>query len=82
MWISKRRLIDNWAKAVTLGYERGYLAGQIEAMNRIWALAQRMELDTESLIRMHDELIEARGKTLAEKQIEAILWKAEEDGKL
>jgi hypothetical protein len=73
MWISKKRLIDNWAKAVALGYRRGYLAGQIEVMNRIWALAQRIEMDTELLLKMRDELMEARPKTLAEKQIEAIL---------
>jgi hypothetical protein len=51
-------------------------------MNRIWALAQRIEMDTELLLKMRDELMEARPKTLAEKQIEAILWKAEEEGRL
>jgi hypothetical protein len=65
-----------------MGYKHGYLAGQIEAMNRIWALVQRMELDTQLLLKMRDELMEARPKTLAEKQIEAILWKAEEEGRL
>jgi len=82
MWISKKRLIDNWAKAVALGYKRGYLAGQIEAMNRIWAVAHRIGLDTQLFLKLHDELMEAKAQNPVDTEIEAILRKAEEEGKL
>jgi len=55
--------------------------GQLEAVNKIWALAMAIHMDTEALRRVK-ELLNRGPKTLAEKQIELILKKAEEEGKL
>jgi len=52
--------------------------GQLEAIKKIWALAMAIDMDTEALCQVR-ELLDRRPKTLAEKQVEAILWKAEED---
>ena len=69
---------DAYEKGLSLGYRVGYQAGQIEVLNRIWAALK----DTELLLEIGKVLKKDEPKTLAEKQIELILKKAEEEGKL
>jgi hypothetical protein len=55
--------------------------GQLDSVKKIWALAKAMDMDARALHRMRKAL--GRGpRTLAEKQIELILGKAEEEGRL
>jgi len=71
---------DAYQKGFGQGYKLGFQMGQLEAANKIWALAMAIHMDTEALRRVK-ELLDRGPKTLAEKQIELILKKAQE-GKL
>ncbi len=82
MWISKEKLHELYGKAAGHGYRLGFQVGQVEATNRLWTLICAMNGDTELLRRLRDRLMETRPKTFVEKQVEAILWKAEEEGRL
>ena len=69
---------DVYQEGFGQGYKLGFQMGQLEAIKKIWALAMAIDMDTEALCQVR-ELLDRRPKTLAEKQVEAILWKAEED---
>ena len=71
---------DTYQEGFGQGYRLGFQTGQLEAIKKTWALAMAMGIDAEALRRV-GELLE-RTKTLAEKQIEVILRKADEEGKL
>ena len=71
---------DAYQKGFGQGYELGFQMGQLEAVNKIWALAMAIHMDTEVLRRVKG-LLNRGLKTLAEKQIELMLKKAQE-GKL
>lgn len=79
--VFKSRGKDAYQRGFGQGYKLGFQMGQFEAAKKMWALAKAMDMDTEALRRV-GELLDRRPKTLAEKQIETILWKAEEEGKL
>ncbi|MFC1593111.1 hypothetical protein ACFL4C_03760 [Candidatus Omnitrophota bacterium] len=64
-----------------LGFRLGFQMGHLEAVHKIWALAKAIDLDAEAL-RRAGEFFDRESEVLAEKQIQAILQKAEEEGKL
>ena len=79
--IFRRRNRQAYDCAFQQGFKLGFQMGQLEAMKKIWALARAIHMDTEALRRVK-ELLNRGPKTLAEKQIELILRKAEKEGKL
>lgn len=81
MWISKKKAVDKYTEAVALGYKRGYLAGQIEMLNRFWPLICAIERDTEILRKLHDVLVQEPA-SFVDRQIEAILQRAEENDQI
>lgn len=66
IWITKRKLKEGRLESFHRGYKLGFEMGKVEMLNRM--LTQR-------------KVESGEPTTLVEKQIEAILWKAEEDHK-
>ena len=81
MWISRKKLREQYTRALNFGYRSGFRIGYLNAISEITRALSEIG-DAELLAKLSYYLKMNRRKTLAERQIEAILHKAEEEGKL